>query len=178
MKQDPVSELEKRLCRDAKRVLDIQDHSAPVATLLERHGERQRQRKRVRSAGITLLAVVVPAVWVASVLLQPSASGTARIDETGQRTTPMNIVVTAPPPVPTPRESVQEVDPGTTIASSHLVPILLVGTNADGEPVFVPGLYVPERHVSVDVSQLSQAQQRAVRTVLGLEKPHETQRPF
>ncbi len=178
MKPDPVSDLERQLRQDAKRVMATQNHSAPVAALLERHVERQRQRKLVRSAGFTLLAVVIPTVWVASLFLHPSISSTARIDKTTHRTSNENIVVVAPPLVPAPAELTVEVDPGTTNAFSDLVPILLVGTNVDGEQVFVPALYVPARPESVLVSQLSQVQQRAVRAVLGLEKPSETQMPF
>ena len=70
------------------------------------------------------------------------------------------------------------VDPGTTHASAGFVPIVLVRTNADGEQVFVPGLYIPERSESIDFSRLSQAQQRAVRVVLGLQKKPETRRPI
>jgi hypothetical protein len=114
---------------------------------------------------------------LASLLLQPSINDTAGIDETIQ---PSNeeLVVAVPPSLPTPAEPISVVDQGTVNDSANLVPIVLMRTNADGEQMFIPGLYVPARSESIDLSQLSQAQQRAVRTVLGMEKPPETQTPF
>ena len=174
MTQDTVSDLERKLRQDAERVSDTQNHSTPVAELLERHSERQRQNNLVRAAGVTLLAFAIPAAWVASLL---STNGAASKGVTMQPSQD-KLVVVAPPSVPQPAERNSVLDPGTANDGAQIVPIMFVRTNAAGEQVLVHGLYVPQRSESIDISQLSQVQQRAVRTVLGMAKPPETQRPF
>lgn len=178
MKDDPLSDLETRLCQDAARVLEMQTRAAPIADLLERHAARKRRERRVRSIGLTLLAMSVPAAWAAFALLRPSPSDIA---PAGMPTpaAPSEIdLVAAPPSGPGPVVPNHAVSPSATHGSSDIVPIVLLHTNADGEQVLIPGLYIPERSESIDFSRLSQAQQRAVRAVLGLEKKPDTRRPI
>jgi hypothetical protein len=175
---------------DAERVRDAQDVSPPIASLLERHASRQRRRQVTRYAAAAVVPVAIIAAWLASGLLQPAG------DQFNPSGGGDEAITEAVPSVPEPIEPSRDLVPqaiaaeapqetergeGTPIVANfdtRVIPIMLVRTGADGEQQLVPGLYIPEHSESIDLSQLSEAQQRAVRKVLGLPKQRERRKPI
>lgn len=179
MNEHNLSDLETRLRQDAERILETQNHAAPVAELLQRHSGRQRRRIRIRLAGVMLLlAVVLPAAWLASGLHRPPPSETGPLGMTQQSAIGDRAVVETPPIVPEFAEPNGIIDPDALHAIAGARPIIFVRINADGEQVSIPGWYIPPRSKSIDFSLLSPAQQRAVREVLGLKQGTETRKPI
>lgn len=178
MNSDPLSELKTRLRQDAQKLSKTRNRSAPVAALLERHSDRRRRRKLLRSVGLILVAVVLPGGWVASHVLMKPPDGIASNNKSMPSAAGEQRVVERAPFDPSPTKPGSMVDQGTMHAGAGFVPIVLVRTNTNGEQMLVAGLYIPERSESIALSRLSQAQQRAVRMVLGLKKKSETRMPI
>ena len=182
MNESPLNDLESRLRQDAEQVLETQSHAAPVAELLRRHDIRSRRRILVRNAGLALLVIVLPAAWFVSGLLRSPARELAVDDKTTPSESEEKLVVESPRSVPESGESIVPVrsteDPDARQPGTGFIPIVMTGINADGEQISIPAWYLPERSESIDFSQLSPAQQRAVREVLGLKDSPENQRPI
>ena len=193
--KDPGSKLEARLRNDAERVLEAQDVLPPVAGLLERHAIRQRCRRSARYAAAVVVPVAIAAAWLALGLARPAGdelNPSGGVDEAIAEAVPSVSVPSVsepiePSPDPVPETSASEkpwaaerneTTPRFANLEARVIPIMLVRTTADGEQKLVPGLYIPEHSQSIDLSQLSEAQQRAIREVLGLPKQRERRKPI
>ena len=177
MNRDALSELEARLRHDAQRVLKTRNQAAPIVKILQRHHRRQQRNTLVRIAGLILLALAVPTIWIASAPPDRSPDHIATVNKSAQSDPTKERVVPNPSAL-SKDERTHFPRRETTEPSASFVKIVLVGTNVDGDQVLMPGLYIPERSESIDLSRLSQAEQRAVREVLGLQKKPRMQRPI
>lgn len=181
MRDQELQELESELRRTADDLHRLCDKPAPVNALVAEHRRRQRRRLVRVIAGVVCPLLVVAIAALTGV--PPFSDGAAETDthankiagssgNPGQRETisqqsepTTNLVQEEPidsPPVP-PADS-----PASNAAGPILIPIVLAPGQHGGESVITTAIYVPEHTESLNLQDLSPAEQSAVRRVLGL----------
>ena len=177
MNDDSLSDLETHLQRDAERMLNWGNYVPPTTGLMQRHENHLRRKRRRRNVGVTLLAGAIIAAWATLGRIQPVPES-GEIAGEREKSAPREPLVQSSRAVPDASESSERDEVIGVPPEAGYVPVVLVRRNAQGKPLFVPALYVPESSELIDFSRLSQPQQRAVRAVLGLEQKPKTRKPI
>jgi hypothetical protein len=183
--------MEQRLRDEADRLLLSHGGEPPTSALVAEHRRRLRVRRVTRTvccaAGVLLLlgtAGLVGALWPENRLADhPPAPKRARsivprVNETNDHQPggrPFNDSLAKPSPG---EPLLTLVAPASDVAhGSPVVPVFITVPEGDRQRVIAAGIYVPERTQEVDLSNLSPAEQHAVRQVLDIPEdqiPRET----
>jgi hypothetical protein len=203
MRDQQLQELETELRRTADDLHRLCDKPAPVVALVAEHRRRQGRRLVRLTAGIVCPLLIIAVMSLTGVppfsksvssnhekpairlydgpprpsFSQNSPASTASVDhrtdlETQRGESTTNPVQEEPVDVP----SVPSADsPASNTAAPVFIPIVLAPGQHGGESVITTAIYIPEHTESLNLQDLSPAEQSAVRRVLGLDQQVEVQ---